>query len=197
MEHTRYMTLTELDELELLALARDSIAAGLEHRTRAPLPQGPFSPALSEHHSVFVTLRIDEELRGCCGSIEPSRPLFEEVWCSAAAAAFGDPRFPPLSGVEWPRTHLHLSILEPLQPLSAASEQQLLDQLRPRIDGLVLELGSARVTFLPSVWEQLPDKIAFLRHLKAKAGWHPDFWSPQMKAWRYGAYGIGDEGMRE
>lgn len=178
---------------ELIALARESIERALTLHALAPFPQRDFSPALLEHRSAFVTLRIGTSLRGCCGSIEPTRPLFQEVWRSAWASAFSDPRFPPLASHEWPSTHVHLSVLERPESIDGSSEQRLLEQLRPGIDGLILELGSARTTFLPAVWEQLPDPREFLRHLKLKAGWREDFWSPHIKAERYTAESFGEK----
>jgi AmmeMemoRadiSam system protein A len=177
----------------LIALARESIDAGLALRALGLFPQRSFSPALNEPRSAFVTLRIGGDLRGCCGSVAPSQALHQEVWRSAWASAFSDPRFAPLSRAEWPRTHVHLSILERAQLLDASSEQVLLQQLRPGIDGLTLELGAARATFLPAVWDQLPNPHEFLRHLKAKAGWSEDFWSPQIHAERYRAESFGEE----
>lgn len=177
----------------LIALARESIDAGLALRALGLFPQRSFSPALNEPRSAFVTLRIDGNLRGCCGSVAPTQPLHQEVWRSAWASAFSDPRFTPLSPAEWLRTHVHLSILERAQLLDASSEQALLQQLQPGIDGLILELGAARATFLPAVWEQLPDPREFLRHLKVKAGWGEDFWSPQIRAERYRAESFGED----
>ena len=180
------MMLGDADKRTLLGLARESIEAGLDLGTLAPQPGRSYPASLQEHRSAFVTLHLGHALRGCCGSIEPQYPLFEEVWRSAAAAAFGDPRFPALRASEWPRTHVHISVLERLQPMPSSSEEDVLNWLQPDIDGMVLQLGFARATFLPSVWEQLPDKRSFLQHLKAKAGWPIDFWSPEIQAWRYG-----------
>lgn len=184
--------LTEAEKQFLLELVRESIEAGLPLQALAALPRRSWPHSLEAHRSAFVTLHVDDALRGCCGSIEPRFPLFEEVWRSAAAAAFGDPRFPPLRASEWPQTHVHVSVLEPLQRMPASSEEEVLSWLRRGVDGVVLELGPARATFLPSVWEQLPDERSFLQHLKLKAGWTADFWSPGIQAWRYGAESFGD-----
>lgn len=184
--------LSETDKRTLLALARESIEAGLAERARAQVPQREMPPALQAQHAAFVTLHTKGALRGCIGSIEPQYPLFAEVWRNAAAAAFSDPRFPALRPAEWPDTTIEISVLEPLQPMPAASEQALLDRLQPGIDGLVLQLGEARATFLPSVWEQLPTPTLFLNTLKAKAGWPAAFWSERMQAWRYGTESFGE-----
>lgn len=178
---------------ELLALARESIERALTLSAFAPYPQRLRAPFHERRRSSFVTLRIRGELRGCCGSMDAPRPLAEDVWRNAWASAFGDPRFPPLTGQEWPNTHLHISVLRPLEPLTAPTEDALLSELRPGVDGLVLELGAARATFLPSVWKQLPDPRLFVQHLKEKAGWPPDFWSAQIRAWRYEADSFGED----
>ena len=184
--------ITEQDRQWLLSFARESIEAGLFTRSHAPLPQRDVSSALQEERAAFVTLHVGGALHGCIGSLEPRYPLFVEVWRNAASAAFSDPRFPALTKAEWPDATLHISVLERPQPLRADSEQALLHQLRPGVDGLVLELNGARVTFLPSVWEQLPSPEQFLAHLKAKAGWPATFWSSQMQAWRYGTESFGE-----
>jgi len=100
-------------------------------------------------------------------------------------AAFRDPRFPPLAADEFDELDIHLSILTPAEPVSFTSEQELITQLQPGIDGLILEEGHRRGTFLPSVWEQLPEPQQFLRHLKQKAGLSPDYWSENIRISRY------------
>ena len=186
------MPLSEQDRRWLIEFARESIEAGLSTCSRAPIPERDVSAALREERAAFVTLYVRGELNGCIGSIEPRYPLFVEVWRNAAAAAFSDPRFPAPTHTEWPDATLHVSVLERPQPLAAETEQVLLEQLRPGIDGLVLELNGARATFLPSVWEQVSSPQEFLAHLKAKAGWPATFWSQQMQAWRYGTESFGE-----
>lgn len=170
---------------ELLALARASIEAALPDGKLGPYAREPRDPELMRRASSFVTLRNNGELRGCCGSIDAPRALAEDVWRNAWASAFGDHRFPALTPAEWPSIELHISVLSPPQPMAVSDEADLLARVRPRVDGLILELGSARATFLPAVWEQLPDAASFVRHLKAKAGWHAGFWSPQVRVFRY------------
>lgn len=188
------MTIARADRSELLRLARSSIEAGLSTGRRAPVPTSP-SPALNETRATFVTLRVDEDLRGCCGSIEPRFALAEDVSRNAWASAFSDPRFPPLTPTEYASIDLHISVLSPLERLPVASETDLLAALRPGIDGLVLALGASRATFLPAVWESLPNPVDFLRHLKMKAGWTAMFWSSQIEVWRYEteSFGEGEE----
>jgi AmmeMemoRadiSam system protein A len=124
-------------------------------------------------------------LRGCIGTLQAFRPLVEDVAHNAYAAAFHDPRFPRLSAKEYAQLHYHISILSTPEPVKFKDEQDLLAQLRPGIDGLVLEEGLYRGTFLPQVWESLPEPKTFLRHLKQKAGLHPDYWSTTIKVQRY------------
>lgn len=159
--------------------------ARLDEPAIAALP----AELLAERAS-FVTLTIAGELRGCCGSIEPRRPLALDVWRNAQVSAFNDPRFPPLEAREWSRVDLEISILSPLERVEVASEAQLLGTLVPGEDGLVLGWRGMRATFLPKVWQQLPEPRAFLGRLKAKAGWPTDFWANDVEVWRYGAEAI-------
>jgi uncharacterized protein len=186
------MTIDNTERRELLALARESIDAALDLQALAPLLQRAFSPALLQRRSAFVTLRLHRDLRGCCGSIDAARPLAEEVWRNAWASAFADPRFPPLRHPEWREAHVHISVLEEPQPMSAPNEEALIRQLRPGLDGLILELGASRATFLPSVWEDLREPKVFVQHLKAKAGWSEEFWSSEIRVWRYAAESFGE-----
>lgn len=150
-----------------------------------PYAGEPFHPELNQLGASFVTLRNDGNLRGCCGTIDATRPLCRDVWDNAWAAAFADPRFPPLMAEEWPQTGVQISLLSEPQRCDVASEMELLDTLRPGVDGLILQFGSRRTTFLPAVWEQLPDPEHFVRHLKMKAGWPLDFWPAGMEVWSY------------
>ena len=191
------MNLATPERRELLALARASIDSALAHG-RASGELMPFSPvllppALTVRRSSFVTLRRNEELRGCCGTLDAPRPLAEDVWRNARAAAFNDYRFPALTAAEWPQVHLHLSLLTVPEPLDVTTEEQLLALLRPSIDGLILESDTGRATFLPAVWEQLPDPVQFVRHLKIKAGWPATYWSNRVRCSRYVTESFGEE----
>jgi uncharacterized protein len=157
-----------------------------------PMPTLDLPSALTESRGSFVTLRIRKQLRGCCGNLTANRSLAEDIWRNAWASAFADPRFPPLEADEWCDTEVHISVLSPLEPLAVVNEEELLDRLRPNIDGLVLERDDARATFLPEVWYQLPDPQEFLEHLKQKAGWPAGSWSPHIRAWRYTTESFGE-----
>jgi uncharacterized protein len=170
---------------ELHELARASIELALQEGQLVPYAGEPNDPWLNRPSASFVTLRVGEDLRGCCGTIEPSRPLSQDVWNNAWASAFADPRFPPLSSDEWPETNVQISVLSEPERLDVRSEAELLELLRPGRDGVILQFGQRRSTFLPAVWEQLPEPARFVRHLKMKAGWPVDFWPPDMEAWRY------------
>lgn len=172
---------TELGR-SLLTIARRAIAMNLG----LDAPDAPEHESLQRPSATFVTLRRRGELRGCIGSLEAVRALGRDVHENAIAAAFRDPRFEPLSAGEYPGISIEVSLLSACEPVAAASEEELLSKLRPGIDGLVLEVGYRRATFLPAVWEMLEDPKAFVAALKQKAGLPAGFWSDQMRASRYG-----------
>ena len=184
------MMLTSDAEL-LLDLAVASIEAGIVCGACAPVPALNGREALAAHRASFVTVRVNEQLRGCCGTIHAQRPLAADVWLNAWEAAFADPRFAPFSGAERHTADVGISLLSPLEPLCVASEAELLEQLRPGVDGIVIDHDRAGATFLPAVWRQLPEPEQFLKHLKRKAGLPMQFWSPRIQVHRYTAYCIG------
>jgi AmmeMemoRadiSam system protein A len=169
----------------LLDIARRSIRHGLDRGVALPVNAADFEPPLRADRASFVTLKHHGELRGCIGHLEASLPLVEDVAENAYAAAFRDPRFPPLDDAEYDGLQLHISVLTPAAPLPCDCEDDLLRQMRPFKDGLILADGIHRGTFLPSVWEQLPDPRDFLRHLKQKAGLPESYWSPTLRVFRY------------
>lgn len=177
--------LEESHKRQLLKLAAASVKYGLEHNKALPVNLSDYAPAMQANRACFVTLSIHQQLRGCIGSLEAVRPLIIDVVENAFAAAFRDPRFNPLQELEYPRLHYHISVLNPPTPMVFSSEADLLAQLRPGIDGLILEDLGRRGTFLPSVWESLPDPNDFLHHLKVKAGLSPAHWSATLTAQRY------------
>jgi AmmeMemoRadiSam system protein A len=169
----------------LLDLAKLSINHGLVNRTPFPVGLNGLTPELSVKRATFVTLTIQSELRGCIGTLTAVRALAEDIAQNAFAAAFKDPRFPPLAENELARLNIHLSLLTPAELLSFSSEDELLSLLVPFEDGLILEDGARRGTFLPFVWESLPEPRIFLQHLKMKAGLPRDYWSDTLKISRY------------
>jgi hypothetical protein len=169
----------------LLELARKSIVHGL--RTGSPLGVDPFHfpPELRPWGASFVTLRRGGALRGCVGELEAKRPLVASVAHNAFLAAFRDQRFRPLDASELDDLEIHVSVLTPPTPIDAASRDELLAALRPGVDGLLIQDGSHRATFLPAVWESLANPADFLAALEQKAGLPREHWSPTMRAWRY------------
>jgi uncharacterized protein len=186
------MNLDATQRNKLLAIARQAIDEGLIELRRLRMPAMELPEPLTQPRGSFVTLRIGKQLRGCCGNLSASHSVSEDVWRNAWASAFADPRFSPLEQDEWPDVHLHISVLSPLEPVAVNSEQELLDILRPSVDGLVLERDQSRATFLPDVWEQISDPVDFVRHLKQKAGWPANSWSPLIKVQRYTTESFGE-----
>ncbi len=165
----------------LLKLARSEIASKLGHDVSFPAQAG----WLAELGASFVTLTRQGELRGCIGTLEAHRPLGLDVRENAVAAAFRDPRFMPLTRVEFDEIRVEVSVLSPSEVMVVASEEHALATLRPNVDGVVFEYRHYRSTFLPQVWEQLPEPAEFMAHLKRKAGLPMDFWAEEVRLSRY------------
>jgi AmmeMemoRadiSam system protein A len=175
----------------LLDLARSSIRHGLADHRPQPVEPRDYPAALREPRAAFVTLERDGQLRGCIGHLEACQTLVEDVAENAFSAAFRDPRFPPLRADELADLEVHISVLSPPEPLPVESESDLLRRLRPGIDGLILEDDGHRGTFLPAVWESLPQPEQFLAHLKRKAGLPTEYWSDSVRVSRYTAEAFG------
>ncbi|WP_083928358.1 AmmeMemoRadiSam system protein A [Marinobacterium rhizophilum] len=173
----------------LLDVARQAIIVGAESGQVLEPDLEHVPKVFREPGASFVTLyrRMGQErlLRGCVGSLEPRRPLLQDVAFNAYCSAFKDRRFAPVTPGELSTLELELSILSPLVALHFTDEADLLRQLVAGEDGLVIECGEHRGTFLPSVWGQLPNVDDFWIHLKHKAGLAADFWSPKLRCWRY------------
>ena len=166
----------------LLTAARNAIAHRFGLATR---PLGEL-PELGERGATFVTLTRNGQLRGCIGSLEAHRPLLLDVGENALAAAFRDHRFAPLTADEFATTRVEVSLLTAPEAFPVADEADAIARLRPGVDGLVLGYRQRRATFLPQVWESLPDPRQFLAQLKLKAGLPADFWHPEIRLARYG-----------
>ncbi len=165
----------------LLKLARSEIGSKLGHELSSLAQAG----WLNEPGASFVTLTRQGELRGCIGTLEAHRPLGLDVRENAVAAAFRDPRFMPLTRVEFDEIRVEVSVLSPSEVLVVASEEHALATLRPNVDGVVFEYRHYRSTFLPQVWAQLPEPAEFMAHLKRKAGLPMDFWAEEVRLSRY------------
>ena len=181
--------LKQQDRQILLETARASSAAGLDGRS-LQVSSGEYSLALQALRASFVTIEIESRLRGCIGVLEAKAPLIEDVSDNAYRAAFGDPRFTPLSRQEFEHIDIHLSVLSLPERMQFTAEADLLAQIRVGVDGLILEEGSHRSTFLPSVWDKLREPDEFLRQLKRKAGLSGDYWSDTIVFQRYTAESI-------
>lgn len=167
--------------LVLLPIARAAIARALN----VPLVADETASWLAEPGACFVTLTQHGELRGCIGTLQAHRSLLDDVKSNAVSAALRDPRFSPLCKDELGITAIEISLLSPTEPMVYKNEADALAQLRPGEDGVVFEFGHYRSTFLPQVWEQLPEPQQFMAHLKHKAGLPGDFWADGIKLSRY------------
>ncbi len=165
----------------LLTLARAAITNALSGAAQADAS----AAWLQEPGACFVTLTQQGQLRGCIGSLEARRSLLSDVRANAVAAAMQDPRFAPLTAAELAHTRIEVSVLSPMTAMTFTDEADALTQLRPGVDGVVFSYRGRRSTFLPQVWEQLPDAVSFLTHLKQKASLAPDFWAPGVQLQRY------------
>lgn len=168
--------LTHQEGQELLAAARQVIENQLKGEENPPLELENYSPGLIEKGASFVTLTKQGVLRGCIGSIEATQPLIRDVQERALGAAFHDPRFPELKSEELPDLKIEVSRLTSPERLSYSSPEDLVSKLRPGIDGVILSQNFRRATFLPQVWEQLPDPELFLGRLCLKMGLDPEAW---------------------
>ena len=178
-------SLSDGQRRQLLRVARASIEEGLNTGRPLQVDVNSFDPLLQADGASFVTLKKSGQLRGCMGTLEARQPLVQDVAEHAFAAAFSDPRFPPLERHELEQISISVSVLTPAEPVRFRDEDDLLEKITPGVDGLILQEGPYRGTFLPSVWESLPDKKAFLRELKRKAGLPPDYWSDRIRVSRY------------
>ncbi len=179
------MSLTKSQQQRLIQIAKDSIAYGLQKGRPLPVNSQDFPPELQAQRATFVTLEIKHQLRGCIGMLQATRPLVIDIAENAYAAAFLDRRFPPLTKQEYSQLQIHISILSPAEAMSFYSEEDLISQLRPGIDGLIMQEGAKCGTFLPSVWESLANPTDFVQHLKQKTGLSRSYWSDSLKISRY------------
>jgi AmmeMemoRadiSam system protein A len=180
-----HISLTRQQQQLLLKIAKDSIAYGLAHGKPLAIEAKDYPVELQAFRATFVTLEISGQLRGCIGMLEAVQPLVEDIAKNAFLAAFRDHRFSPVSEAEFPKLDIHISILSPSEPIVFTSEKDLIRQLRPHVDGLIMQEGGRRGTFLPSVWDSLPDPGQFLHQLKLKSGLPNHYWSDTLQVFRY------------
>lgn len=171
--------------MSLREVARAAIAHGLDRGREPELDPAAYPRTLREPGASFVTLRRSGQLRGCTGTLEARWPLVCDVARNAWRSASSDPRFDPLAREELGEIDIHVAVLSALEPFAAASERELLLGLRPGVDGLVLREGRLCATFLPAVWESLPEPAEFLDQLRLKAGLPRGYWSASLRFERY------------
>jgi AmmeMemoRadiSam system protein A len=181
------------DGTQLTGLAVAAVAARLAGHRLPGAP--PRSPTLLAAGTTFVSLHNRGTLRGCIGSLQPVRPLYRDVIRNAVRAA-ADPRLPPVTATDWPDLDFSVAVLSAPEDVPAGSRAALLAALRPGIHGLTLSQGSRRVTFLPAVWEKLPDPEQFLGALLVKGGWSARAWPGGLTASRYTAVEFHDHSPR-
>lgn len=169
----------------LLQVARRSIQHALDQRCSLKIHAEDYPEILRILQPAFVTLHVDQCLRGCIGTLDACSPLVETVAKYAYSAAFHDCRFTPICRHELPRLQITISVLTPLRQIDATSEDEVIKRLRPGLDGVLLEDGMCRGTLLPSVWEDIPEPQEFLRRLKIKAGLSPGYWSKSIRLCLY------------
>jgi AmmeMemoRadiSam system protein A len=168
--------LTNEERVILLQLAREALIEGVQDRTLVPLDLESLPPQLTQLGATFVTLTANRELRGCIGSLEAVRPLAEDVRVHAVAAALEDYRFPPVQMHEVDQLTIEISRLTTPQLINTRGAEDLLAQIRPGLDGVILREGIQRATFLPQVWEKIPEVEDFLAMLCRKMGEHKNYW---------------------
>jgi uncharacterized protein len=179
-------SLTEEDKQVLLHLARQALEVVLQGQDLPELDLDKLSDPLKNPGAVFVTLTNRGTLRGCIGTLEPHMPLVEDVRQRSIAAALSDYRFPPVCEEELADLTIEISYLTCPQPLEYQDPEDLLHLVQPFVHGVVIRDGERRATFLPQVWEKLPDVESFLNHLCQKMGEAPDLWRCRpLKVWIY------------
>ncbi|RMF42281.1 MAG: AmmeMemoRadiSam system protein A [Planctomycetota bacterium] len=179
------LPLSEEEQRTLLETAKASIRFGMTTGHYLPVDPKSYPSALRQEAASFVTLHRAGRLRGCIGTVLPTRPLIQDVAINAYHAAFDDPRFPPLQSRELDDLDIEISILSPMSPIEFSSEADLLRKIRPGVDGLLLQYGRHQGLLLPAVWKSLPEVEQFWQHLKLKAGLPPNFWSPNLRVFRF------------
>jgi len=180
-----FTKLSDSDKQTLLEVAQQSIKYGSSHHRALPIELNHYNSLLNEAGASFVTLNLHQQLRGCIGTLDAYQPLVKDVAEHAFAAAYKDPRFSPVNNNEIDNLEIHVSVLTKSTPIDFKDEKDLLQKLKPGTDGIILQENYNKGTFLPSVWEQLPEPEDFLNHLKIKAGFSKDYWSNNLEAYRY------------
>ncbi|HYG89417.1 MAG TPA: AmmeMemoRadiSam system protein B [Azospirillum sp.] len=190
-EYADEARLTNAERRQLLDTAHQALGHAVRRGCPPEVAVETFPMALRAVRKTFVTLEIGGHLRGCIGAVVPTNPLIRDVVENSYKSAMQDPRFGPLTAAELPKVAITVSILSHNRPMAFADEADLLRQLRPGMDGLIIRDGGHSALFLPKVWNALPEPQAFLRHLKAKAGLDPDVETGTLQAFRFTAETFG------
>jgi len=169
--------LTPAEKTRLLEIAREAIVAAVHGSPPGPINRGDLTPLLQADGAAFVTLTVSGDLRGCIGALEAYQPLVDDVQEHAVAAALEDFRFPPVQAYELNSIKIEISRLTEPVPLAYEKPDDLLSKLHPHMDGVIIREGRHRATFLPQVWDKLPDPRAFLSQLCLKMGAPADYWT--------------------
>jgi AmmeMemoRadiSam system protein A len=193
---TTTVVLHDPDRRMLLDVAADVIGDGVAHRDPRMPALSDFGGRLSEPGASFVTLERGDQLLGCIGSLVAVEPLVVDVARHALAAAFADPRLPPVTRNDFEEMSIKVSVLTRPEPLAAATFDELVAAVRPSVDGLLVEAGRQRATLLPSVWGHAADTEQFLGVLWQKAGLARRAWPPDVAVSRYRTEEFGDPGPR-
>ncbi|MFG0331161.1 MAG: AmmeMemoRadiSam system protein A [Phycisphaerales bacterium] len=183
---SNHTALDDDDRVTLRGVARDAIEHGLQYREPARLDPQQYSDRLQRRDASFVTIKsADDDLIGCIGGLEARRPLVLDVSLNAFRAAFHDPRTDGVNRANWSGLRVTISVLHSFRRLEVESNRELIQSLRPHRDGVIVESGDCRATFLPSVWASLSDPARFVDELRRKAGLSTGAWSPDMRWTRY------------
>ena len=179
------MSLPEDAKNELLRIAKCSIEHEFREQDRLPVRVENFSPELRKPGACFVTLRIHDQLRGCIGSLQAKLALVDDVTRNAHEAAFGDPRFARLTWPEFKQLKVFIAVLTRPEPIAFTSEDDLLCQLQPHLDGVILQDGRRQATLIPAAWNSIRSPAEFMKTLKMKAGLPQTYWSETIHFQRY------------
>ena len=192
MAHIGSAKFTEIQKQKLINLARQTITHELDMGIEPDISEFRDDDTFNQMLASFVTLKMDNQLRGCMGTVDAKQPLYLDVMHNSISAAFNDSRFGHLTVGELSRITLSISILTRPQRVAVGTEADLIQILEPGEDGLVLQEGIRRATFLPTVWDQVPSADMFLSQLKQKGGWPGDYWSSSMQVSRYHTVNIDE-----
>ncbi len=177
--------LTQKDKNVLKNAARKALMHSIEHSEELPVSLSEFPATLHDYQNTFVTLNYNGKVIGCMGNLAANQPLIKDVVHNTFSASYYDPRFPDPRTIDPETIEIHISLLSPNEEIQFGSEQELLSAIRPGKDGLLICEGQRSGTFLPAVWDSIPEPELFLKELKRKAGLPSDYWSDTIKVYRY------------